>query len=55
VARQAIQEIVGDAAVRFDPDTYWPSHPQEEGLPDGNASLYMGTAGGARFPSVDVF
>lgn len=45
VARLAIQEIVDDAADRFDPAAYWPSHPQEEGLPDGNASLYFGAAG----------
>jgi hypothetical protein len=44
-ARQAIQEIVDDAAARFDPASYWPSHPQEEGVPDGNASLYFGAAG----------
>ena len=44
-ARQAIQEIVDDAATSFDPERYWPSHPQEEGLPDGNASLYFGATG----------
>jgi hypothetical protein len=44
-ARQAIQEIVDDAANHFDPDAYWPSHPQDEGVPDGNASLYFGAAG----------
>jgi len=44
-ARAAIQEIVDDAAGRFDPESYWPSHPQDEGVPDGNASLYFGAAG----------
>jgi hypothetical protein len=44
-ARAAIQEIVDDAADRFDPESYWPSHPQDEGVPDGNASLYFGAAG----------
>jgi hypothetical protein len=43
--RRAIQEIVDDAAARFDPDAFWPSHPQDEGVPDGNASLYFGAAG----------
>ena len=46
VARAAIQEIVDDAVGRFDPDTYWPSHPQDDDdLPDGNASPYIGAAG----------
>jgi len=45
VARAAIREIVDDAVGRFDPQAYWPSHPQEDGLPDGNASPYMGAAG----------
>jgi hypothetical protein len=44
-ARCAIQEIVDDAATRFDPDGLWPSHPLDEGVPDGNASLYFGAAG----------
>ena len=44
-ARRAIHEIVDDAAGRFDPDGYWPSHPQEDGVPDGNASAYFGAAG----------
>jgi hypothetical protein len=44
-ARQAIQEIVDDATARFDPEHYWPSHLQDEDLPDGNASLYFGAAG----------
>ena len=43
--RAAIQEIVDDAASRFDPVGFWPSHPQAEGLPDGNASFYMGAGG----------
>jgi hypothetical protein len=44
-ARRAIQEIVDDATARFHPERYWPAHPQEEGLPDGNASLYFGATG----------
>jgi hypothetical protein len=43
--RAAIQEIVDDAVGRFDAEAYWPSHPQEDGVPDGNASPYMGAAG----------
>ena len=44
-ARAAIQQIVDDAADRFDPERYWPSHPQEDGMPDGGAGLYFGAAG----------
>jgi hypothetical protein len=44
-ARLAIQEIVDDAVAAFDPQRYWPSHPQEDGTPDGNASLYLGATG----------
>jgi len=44
-ARAAIAEIVADAEASFDPETYWPSHPQEDGLPDGMAGLYFGAAG----------
>src|SRR5580704_13605664 len=43
--RRAIQEIVDDAAAHFEPAAFWPSHPQDEGVPDGNASLYFGAAG----------
>jgi hypothetical protein len=43
--RRAIQQIVDDAAARFDPAAFWLSHPQDEGVPDGNASLYFGAAG----------
>lgn len=44
-AHAAIQEIVDDAVARFDPEGYWPSHPQDDGLSDGNVSPYMGAAG----------
>jgi hypothetical protein len=44
-ARAAIAEIVADAEAAFDPETYWPSHPQEDGLPAGMAGLYFGAAG----------
>jgi len=45
LARRAIQEIVDDAAAHLDLDALWPSHPQDEGIPDGNASLYFGASG----------
>ena len=44
-ARAAIGEIVADAAARFDPERWWPSHPQDEHLPDGMPGLYFGAAG----------
>jgi hypothetical protein len=44
-ASVAIQEIVRDALGHFDPERFWPAHPQEDGLPDGNTSLYCGATG----------
>jgi hypothetical protein len=44
-AAAAIEEIVADAIARFDPQRFWPAHPQDDRLPDGNASLYIGAAG----------
>jgi hypothetical protein len=43
--RSAIDEIVADAVVAFDPQRFWPAHSQDDGLADGNASLYIGAAG----------
>ena len=45
VARAAIEEIAADAVAHFDPDTFWPYHPSEEGEGDGNPSFYKGAAG----------
>jgi Lanthionine synthetase C-like protein len=44
-ASNAIQEIVGDALDHFDQEHFWPAHPLEDGLPDGNTSLYCGATG----------
>src|SRR5476651_979222 len=44
-APAAIEEIVADAASHFDAERFWPSHPREDGRPDGMANLYWGAAG----------
>jgi hypothetical protein len=44
-ARAALVEIVDDAVARFDPEVFWPAHPMDEGVLDGNSSLYWGAAG----------
>lgn len=41
----AIEEIVQDALDHFDPQRFWPAHPMEDGVFDGNASLYFGATG----------
>jgi hypothetical protein len=44
-ASNAIQEIVSDALDHFDQENFWPAHPMEDGVPDGNTSLYFGATG----------
>ena len=44
-ARAAIQEIAADAQSMLDPVGLWPSHPMEDGVPDGTGSIYFGAAG----------
>jgi hypothetical protein len=44
-ARAAIEEIAADAIGEFDPDTFWPGHPSDDGVEDGNPSFYTGAAG----------
>jgi hypothetical protein len=44
-ACSAIDEIVSDALTCFDERRFWPSHPLEDGLPDGHPSLYAGATG----------
>lgn len=44
-ARAALQEIIDDALSHFDPERFWPSHPLEDGLPDGATGLYFGATG----------
>lgn len=41
----AIAEIVADALDRLHPETLWPSHPADDGVPDGHGSIYFGAAG----------
>jgi hypothetical protein len=43
--RAAIEEILTDAIAHFDPDGFWPSHPSDDGVGDGNRSFYWGAAG----------
>jgi hypothetical protein len=45
VARGAIEEIAADAVAQFNPDTFWPAHPGDDGVEDGNPSFYVGAAG----------
>src|SRR4051812_43410723 len=44
-ARAAIEEIAADAIAQFDPDTFWPGHPSDDGVGDGNPSFYVGATG----------
>src|SRR5271169_4250567 len=44
-ARAAIEEIAADAIAQFDPDRFWPGHPSDDGVADGNTSVYVGAAG----------
>ena len=44
-AATAIDEIAADAIAHFDPQRFWPAHPQDDNVADGNASLYIGAAG----------
>ena len=47
-ARKAIVEIASDAIAHADPVMLWPSHPMDDGLADGNGSVYFGAAGVTR-------
>jgi len=44
-AAQAIDEIVADALEHFGGDRFWPAHVLDDGVEDGNSSIYMGAAG----------
>src|SRR5690348_11573254 len=44
-ARLAINAIAADAYDHFDPDRYWPAHPMDEWVRDGDTTLYWGAAG----------
>ena len=43
--RAAIDEIAADAVAHFHPETFWPGHPSDDGVGDGNPSFYYGAAG----------
>jgi hypothetical protein len=44
-ARAVIDEIATDAIAHFDADTFWPAHPSDDGVADGNPSFYFGATG----------
>ena len=44
-ATAAIDEIVADALSAFDPQRFWPAHPQDAGLRDGHTGVYVGPVG----------
>jgi hypothetical protein len=45
VALAVIEEIAADAIAQFHPDTFWPAHPSDDGVEDGDPSFYKGAAG----------
>jgi hypothetical protein len=44
-AEAAIAEIVADAIAHFDPERFWPVHPQDAEALESETSLYFGAAG----------
>src|SRR5215207_9522989 len=44
-ARLTIQAVVDDALRSFDPQHFWPAHPQDDGVSDGSTFLYLGATG----------
>ena len=44
-AARAIEEIVLDALTHFEGERFWPAHPLDDGVSDGNTSFYFGAAG----------
>jgi hypothetical protein len=44
-AKAAIEDIVADGLEHFDPERFWPAHPQDERLRDGHTSFYFGATG----------
>jgi hypothetical protein len=44
-AAKAIEEIVSDALAHFDAERFWPAHPLDDGVSDGNTSFYFGATG----------
>src|SRR5215472_5273112 len=44
-AAEAIEEIVADALGHLDAQRFWPAHPLDDGVSDGNTSFYFGATG----------
>jgi hypothetical protein len=44
-AATAIDEIISDALAHFDAERFWPAHPLDDGVSDGNTSFYFGATG----------
>ena len=44
-AASAIDEIVSDALAHLDAERFWPAHPLDDGVSDGNTSFYFGATG----------
>src|SRR5947199_8415319 len=44
-AATAIDEIIADALAHFGGERFWPAHPMDDDVKDGNSSIYMGAAG----------
>jgi len=44
-AAEAIEEIVADALAHLDAERFWPAHPLDDGVSDGNTSFYFGATG----------
>jgi hypothetical protein len=44
-ATQAVDEIIADALEHFGGERFWPAHPMDDNVEDGNSSIYMGAAG----------
>jgi hypothetical protein len=41
----AIEEIIVDALANFNGERFWPAHPLEDGMQDGDTSFYVGATG----------
>src|SRR5215472_10575093 len=44
-AAEAIEEIVADALAHLDAERFWPAHPLDDRVSDGNTSFYFGATG----------
>lgn len=44
-AAKAIAEIVSDTLTHFNAARFWPAHPLDDGVSDGNTSFYFGATG----------